>query len=345
MKLAAAALLALAALVRIPDARADGSVTIDLTPDGEQLASDLGLDPAELEQQLRDRIAEYYDTANVDGFLRTFANATSFASRGVGVDYAPLFHTAELGFTANLALAVDGLDPDEDPAAGIAPNLALMGGLSLERWGHRKLTLYGHGMHRGASLSGLTGSITSAGVHGQYHLWFPSEKASSLVFLWSGVHLTAGVEYSRWSFSLERSISRSFEVDGDVASTTVMADATGRFGLEASSITIPIELTTSARLAYFAGVYLGVGVDIQLGSASADATLSASLEGEDPMTGDPVGVGTAAITMNGDSSPAAFAYHILAGVEANVWRLKIFTQATVVPIDGASLALGLRLRL
>lgn len=344
MQYATLAALAVATFTGAAVARADGDVTIDLTPEGDQLAADLGLDPAELEQQLRERLAGYYDTANVEGFLRTFANATSFSSRGVGVDYAPLFHTAEVGFTANLALAVDGLDDGEDPAAGIAPNLALMGGLSLERWGHRQIALYGHGMWRSAELDGLAGSITNVGVHGQYHLWFPSEKASTLLFLWSGVHLTAGVEYSKWSFSLERSLGRDFEV-GDTTTTTVNAEATGTLNLDASSLTIPIELTTSARIAYFAGIYAGVGLDLQVGNAKADASLSATLEGEDPSTGDPVDVGTATITMDGENGPAAFAYHILAGVEANVWRLKIFTQATLVPVDGASLALGLRLRL
>ena len=328
-----------------PTARADGQVTIALTPDGEQLASDLGLDPAELAQRIDDRLTEMYDAANVDGFLRSFANATSFASRGVGVDYAPLFHNAEIGFTANLAAAVDGLDPDEDPAAGIAPNLALMAGLSFERWGHPELALYGHGMHRGASLDGLSGSISNVGVHGQYHLFYPRADASSLLFLWSGIHLTAGVEYSRWSFSLGRSLSRDFEIAGDTASTSMTADATGTFDLSASSLTIPIELTTSARIAYFAGIYAGVGVDFQTGKAKANATLNGTLTGTDPTNGSPVDVGTANVTMNGESGPASVAYHILLGAEANVWRLKAFVQATLIPIDGASVALGLRVRL
>ena len=51
------------------------------------------------------------------------------------------------------------------------------------------------------------------------------------------------------------------------------------------------------------------------------------------------------MTMNGESGPASVAYHILLGAEANVWRLKAFVQATLIPIDGASVAVGLRVRL
>ncbi len=326
-------------------AAADGTVTIALTPDGEQLATDLGLDTAEFARRIEARLAEIYDTANVDGFLRSFANATSFASRGTGVDYAPLFHDAELGFTANLAAAVEGLEEGEDPAAGIAPNLSLMAGLNLSRWGHDELSFFVNGMHRGASLDVLSGSITNVGVHAQYHLFYPREGASSLLVLWSGLHLTAGVEYSRWSFSLDKTLERDVEVDGATSSTTITASATGDFTLDATSLTVPIELTTSARIAYFAGIYAGVGVDLQLGKAKAAATLAGDMVGTDPVTGGDIGVGTAQVTLSGEQGPSAVAYHVLLGAEANVWRLKVFAQATLVPFDGASVGLGLRVRL
>jgi len=39
------------------------------------------------------------------------------------------------------------------------------------------------------------------------------------------------------------------------------------------------------------------------------------------------------------------AYHLLAGIELNVWRLKTFVHATVVPVDGASVAFGVRMKI
>ncbi len=343
--LAATATLLTALTALAADARADGSVTIQLTPDGQQLASDLGLSVAAFQRQLEDRLAAIYDTANVDGFIRSFANATSFASRGTGVDYAPLFRDLEVGVTVNLAAAVDNLSTTADPVGGVAPNLALMAGLNLAHWHHPELAVYVHGMHRGASLDALSGSISNAGGHVQYNLFYPRADASSLLLLWSGLHLTAGVEYSRWSFSLDHPLEQSFAVAGASASTTLTTSATGALDLDASSLTFPIEVTTSARVAYFAGVYAGFGLDVQSGTAKAAATLSGTMTGTDPANGGIVDVGTAAISMSGESGPTAVAYHVLAGLEANVWRLKVFVQGTFVPVDGASVALGLRVRL
>jgi hypothetical protein len=36
---------------------------------------------------------------------------------------------------------------------------------------------------------------------------------------------------------------------------------------------------------------------------------------------------------------------VLAGLELNLWKLKAFLQGTFVPVDGASLAFGVRMKL
>ena len=102
-----AAALALAAVAVAPGAaRAGGDVTIALSADGQQLASSLGLMPAELEMQLEDRIGTLYDLFRVDELLRAFADATSFSNRGIGVDYACDPAVMSLGASANLSVAL-----------------------------------------------------------------------------------------------------------------------------------------------------------------------------------------------------------------------------------------------
>ena len=342
LALALAAALAVVAALAAP-ARAD--VDITLSPDGEALATELGLDPATLETRLQAKIDDLYDAANVAGFLRAFANATSFASRGTGVDYAPVFDGAEVGITANLAAAVDGLEEGQDPAAGLAPNLSLVGGLNLGRWGHPELTLYGNGFYRGASFDQLEGSITNAGVHAQYHLW-PASDTSPLVFQWSGLHLTGGVEWSRWSFSAGDSLTRDFTLAGDNGvSTDVTAAGVGRFDLNATSTVVPLEATTSVRILYFASAYVGGGVDFQVGSADADIAVSGQMTGVRPSDGAAVDIGSATVTARGDGRPSRVAYHLLLGAEANLWRIKLVVQGSFVPFDGATVGLGLRVRL
>jgi len=328
---ALAAALAVVAVLAAP-ARAD--VDITLSPDGEALATELGLDPATLETRLQAKIDDLYDAANVAGFLRAFANATSFASRGTGVDYAPVFDGAEVGITANLAAAVDGLEEGQDPAAGLAPNLSLVGGLNLGRWGHPE-----------ASFDQLEGSITNAGVHAQYHLW-PASDTSPLVFQWSGLHLTGGVEWSRWRFAAGDTLTRDFTLAGDNGvSTDVTAVGAGRFELNATSTVVPLEATTSVRILYFASAYVGGGVDFQVGSADADIAISGQMAGVRPSDGATVDIGTASVTARGDGRPSRVAYHVLVGAEANLWRIKLVVQGSFVPFDGATVGLGLRVRL
>ncbi|MEZ4401074.1 MAG: hypothetical protein R3B06_13705 [Kofleriaceae bacterium] len=339
--------LALAAvLASTAVAHAGGDVTITLTPDGQQFAADVGLDPAELATRIETRLGELYDTANVDGFLRAFANATSFASRGTGADYAPVFRGAELGATVNIAAAVEGLDPAEDPAAGLAVNLSLVGGLSLARWGHPEITLYGNGFYRKASFAQLDGAITNAGVHGQYHLWYPAADSSALIVQWSGVHVTAGLELSRWAFGAGDRITRDFTVAASSGADVAMTAAgAGRFDLTATSVAVPVEVTTSLRILYFASAYVGGGLTFQGGSADTQISLGGDLTGVRPTDNTTVGIGTATITADGTGAPSKVAYHLLAGVEANLWRAKLVLQTTFVPISGASVGIGLRFRL
>ena len=155
-----------AAALAVPGvAAAQGTVTITLTQDGQDLANALGISVTQLQQDTEDAIAEAYDVNRVDDFLRAFADATSFSNRGIGVDYAANADGLMLGVSGNVAVAVGDLGQDEagadHPVAGVAPNLALMGGLNFSRWDLPQLTIYGNAFYRSGSLDKLTGSITS----------------------------------------------------------------------------------------------------------------------------------------------------------------------------------------
>ena len=154
-----------------------------------------------------------------------------------------------------------------------------------------------------------------------------------------GLHLTGGVEWSRWRFSAGDSLTRDFSVTGDNGvATDVTAAGVGRFELNATSTVVPLEATTSVRILYLASLYVGGGVDFQVGSADADIAVSGQMTGVRPS-------GTATVTARGDGRPSRVAYHLLLGAEANLWRVKLVVQGSFVPFDGATVGLGLRVRL
>lgn len=202
--------------------------------------------------------------APVDGFLQTFSNATSFSNRGVGVDYASNSDRAIVGIAANVAVATD-LE-GAVPKAGAALNVTLMGGLNLRRWGYPQITTYANAFWRRADSDNLRGSIASAGAHVQYKLFHKTTGWKRLVVQWGGVDLTTGLEFARWSFTLHDRLAESFEIGGTTASETIDASLGGRFRLGSKTLTIPFEVTTNVRVLYVASLYVGLGLDAQVGS-------------------------------------------------------------------------------
>lgn len=327
-------------------ARADSDVTVTLTPDGEAFAGQNGDTPAELEAKLETKIAEIYNAARVDEYLRAFSNATSFSNRGIGVDYASNGSSLTFGIAGNVALSATDLDFNQDqneyPVAGVAPNLTLMAGLNFGRWKLPQLTVFANGFYRKASVAQLDGSITNLGAHAQYKLFGSTQGKKSLVLKWGGLDLTGGVEWTRWSLGIGDQLTSTFDVAGDANQPiTATADSTGRFDLTSSAFVIPFEATTSLRFLYVLSVFGGVGFDIQTGSSTADASLDSELT--IPANGGGTTVlGNASVTADGEAGPSAGRLRFLGGLQLNVWKAKLFVQGNLIPTDTASVAFGLR---
>lgn len=325
-------------------AAADSAATteLELNQSGADLAADLGFDVPGFERTVAEKVQAALGISAVGGFLRSFSNATSFSNRGLGVDYASNSERAIIGIGANLSLAAD-LD-GELPSAGVAANAALMAGLNLRRWGHPELTVYASAFHRSASGEHLRGRITSAAAHVQYKLFSPTRGWKRLVVQWGGLDVTTGLEVAHWSYGLRGGLSTSFELANQAGTmaTTIEAATAGSLGLSATTVTLPLEVTTSLRLLYLASLYVGVGLDLQAGASSLDLGVSGALTGTRPDTGAAETIGALTVTGTGSKGPSVAGYHALLGLQANLWRLKVFTQATIDPVDKLSLAFGVR---
>ncbi|MEZ4366114.1 MAG: hypothetical protein R2939_07475 [Kofleriaceae bacterium] len=341
--------LSAGALLVAAPALADTNISIVLTPEGQQLASDLGKSSAELEGDLERELGEALQLARVDDFIRAFGDATSFSNRGVGVDYASNSKSLIFGVAGNLAVAAEDLDFDADqgeyPVAGIAPNLTVMAGLNFSKWNLPKLTVFGNGFYRKADLGQLDGSITNVGLHAQVRLIDETTGKSASVVKWGGIDVTGGVEWTRWTFGLERPLESSFPLTGSGGSTEVSTAATGRFDLSSQALVFPLEATTSLRFFHLLSVFGGAGIDVQSGTTKADASLNGDLTATDTGGGGDIDVGTASVTANGEGGPSKGRLRFLAGVQFNLSKLRIFLQANAIPLDTASVAFGLRVAL
>ena len=324
-------------------ARADSSAdtTIVLNQAGQDLAADLGIDVPALEQKISDGVEAALGVSAVGDFLKSFSNATSFSNRGVGVDYASNSERAIIGIAGNVSLATD-LDGDL-PAIGAALNLTLMAGLNLRRWNHPELTVYANTFYRGAESDNLHGSIVSVGGHLQYKMFTPTQGWKNLLVQWGGIDFTSGLELAHWGFGLRGDISTDFDVTNDAGdmTTTITAATGGRIDLSSTTVTVPVEVTTNARLLYILSAYTGFGLDFQAGSSKLDLGVSGSLTGTRPGMTTPETIGSIEISGEGSHGPSLAGWHALLGLQANIWRAKLFLQTTF-SLDTFSLALGTR---
>lgn len=338
------ALIVLALLV--PSlAHAQATVDVTLSADGRAAATQLGYSETGFADAIKSKVNDAYQTNNVQQFLRSFTDATGFSQRGLGVDYVSVPNSYIIGIAANAAVASDKIvNADDRPTAGgAAVNFGAMigmnlGSLDLPRW-----TIYANGFYQSASTDRLSGTLLSVGAHAQVKLLEAEEGGgSATVVRWIGLDVTSGIEYTRWSLGAnDNGIKNDFTVGaaaGGSGSETLSLLAKGAFDLETNAVTIPVEVTTGLRIALLASVFIGAGVDFTVGKSTVDANLQGEVTASDGRS-----LGTVKIAATGNNTASPAAGRVLAGVQLNLWKLKIFVQANVSQTPAASVTAGLRL--
>ena len=316
---------------------------MQLSQQGQALATSIGESSDQLAADIKAKVEAIYQTNNVSGFLRDFVDATSFSNRGLGVDYASASDDFMIGVAGNVAVSSpDAFSNDTHPTGGAAVNFAGMIGGNLKGLGLPRWSLYANGFYESESTDKLSGDLTSAGLHVQYRLVKPEldKGAGAAALRWIGIDLTSGVEYTRWTLGVNDTLSDNYTVGSGTQQQTLTMASTGQLDLTSNVITVPVEATTGIRLVEVLSLYVGGGVDFTAGTSKIDANLSGAVT-------DSAGanVGTVKITASGSNTGSPAAARALAGVQLNLWRLKIFAQGNVSQNSVASVSFGVRLLL
>lgn len=321
-------------------AAAQSNVTVELTPAGRLIAASQGSSPEQLAAEIKGEIDEAYRTNDVPGYLRAFTDATGFSQRGLAVDYVSVPSSVIIGLGANVAVSSKDLLEENRPTAGIAANFGLMLGANLAELGLPRWTVYANGFYHTASTDQLTGHLTSGGVHLQLKLIEPADdKGGSRAFRWTGLDVTSGFEYTRWTLEARDSLTNSFPTGSGATAVDMTMTSTGRFELGSNAVTIPVEASTGFRVLGILSLYFGGGIDFTAGKS----TLDAALTGDIRTTSGDVEVGSAQVTASGDNTGSPAAARALLGLQVNLWKLKVFVQGNVSQTPAASVSAGLRL--
>ena len=320
-------------------ARADSSVTVTLNDEGMQAATRLNVSIPELAQRAHDKIQELYKLARLDELLNAFADTGSFSQRTVGVDYDVdprdiLVGLAVVGVHADVAIGTEN-----SFLGGSIVNINLMTGINLGRWQHPRWTVFANGFYEATTIRGLTGHLLTLGSHVQYRALTGIRRGA---FRWTGVALTTGLEYSKWTIGevtgtpIESHFTAEGNQGGVVERYTIHMFSNGTLDITSTTLTIPVEVTTGVRTGVL-GLYTGVGVDLTLGSSEIVAQLDSTLT----YTGDRIPIGTAVIVGSGENGPTALTAHGLLGLAIHTRRVRVFMQGAVAPGE-TQVSLGTR---
>jgi hypothetical protein len=335
----AALLIALVPVTASADS-ASSSVTVSLNQAGQDLAAQYGQSIDQLIAQAQQGIEDIYQTQHLGELLRAFANTAAFSARGLGADYQADPSTWMIGVAATGALASDvSLGSSHHVVYGAVVNVGAVAGTSLARWGAPRWWLYASGSYEQTTIKALTGSLTSGGLHAQVKAIRGNDAGS---VRWTGVDVTTGFELARWDVgeAQNQPIDINFKLHGTDPSDVKVIDlkSTGTLSLIARTYTVPVEVTTGARLWSLLAIYGGGGIDVTTGKSEVTATLSGPMT----MNADHLPIGTAVISASGTSHPDTVSVHALAGLELHARHFRMFLQGAIAPADYA-LTFGMRL--
>ena len=329
-------------LSRPPPAHADVAIDVTLGEGAQDLADDLGIDVDELRARARDAIAAGLNLVDVRAYLQSFGDGTSFAARGTGVDYASNSELFTFGVAAGVGVDLEGVANDNDFSAGVGGTFTIMGGLNLARWHHRELSVFGNFFHSSTDDGVLRGGLLSLGAHVQYKLFQPTKGLKRLLAQWGGIDFTGGLELSRWHLSVGDEVGTAFDIEGDNGrGATLDARVDGHFGLSTTTVVLPVEVTTNVRLLYLLGLYVGAGLDLQVGRSSVDVGLGGDVT--TTLDGDTRTIASIQVNANEGRRPSIVQAHALLGLQLNLWKLKFFVQTTMMPVSTVGFSTGLRL--
>ncbi|HLE11438.1 MAG: hypothetical protein A2504_17470 [Bdellovibrionales bacterium RIFOXYD12_FULL_39_22] len=286
---------------------------------------------------LEDRINGSFSAPdiNIDEYLEGFANTCPMATKGSGADYAS--DLSLFGVSVNMIGAavemengsfmdlVGGDFEGEFRGAGInmfiftvGMNLRL---LPFEKLGPLNLNRAKLYLQAGKS-NKLTGddmdfSAQLFSVMFQYKLIDPASVAAGL-FKWGGIDFTTGISSQTQNAMLNlKTPSDPITSGGAVVNMTSEIEA----GIKVETTSIPFELSTYGRLFYILRPFVGVGGDLNFGSAKGIAGGSYTVNVTEPV----VSSVTASVDLLGqEKNVDTFNMRWFAGVQLNIFILKIY---------------------
>lgn len=306
----------------------DFTITFD-TPTGSAAQQTLtSLVNSELNSDLPD--------VSIAGFSEGVAASTYSAFASQATDYADepdLFMVKLTG-----GAAVQGGDLQDTDELQNADGFGAAGGLTLGLNGDvlpfkklwfieaKKLDLFlsffSYGLDETNDDTRIEGDISSFGLMGRYHWIDGVDIVPGKMVRWEGVHIHTGLQYAKMGIDVTTSFDdQTVKQSGSTVAT--FSSTTATVGIESTTWTIPIEISTAIRLAYAFSFYGGAGFDLVSSNADIDLTAGGRFTGAGVFAGE-----NGAITTSTDDSGSGDVtnFRAFAGAQINVPLFRVYVH-------------------
>lgn len=314
-------------------------ITVEIDRDKAEAA---GMDPSELEAEFEAMIEEELRLGDQSAYLDQMARAALLSSKGMGVDYATNPQKFVLGGSVGTAVNASGArfgkGDNTLPTGGFAFQASGMAGINLGAFAEddsfaRRFLIYGNGMMLQTNGEPFAGDLLNYGGHIQFKILKTRDET---VAEWGGLDLTAGYEYSAYTLRATKGLP--------LTSNGTTWDATGTYTIQSTTWSVPVELSTNIRIAFWT-LFGGVAYDAyQNGTASStiglDGDLNTQVQGQSTRLGRAGVEYGAASTLPEFGLPRAFV-----GTQFNIFPVKIYGHVNMALDEGFGGHAGVRVAL
>lgn len=272
-------------LTTLPMAASAITITVDnlvCSNSGAYTTANCNALKAEVEKDLQADLPD----VSIDKYGTGVANATGFAMKGQGSDYAENFKY--FVFKPSFGVAMDGDIDKPENASGVGLGGALTVGLNLDLLPVDKIgpvemkdldlfvSFMSYDVDETSDDTTFAGDLSSFGVYARYRFMEGKDILPGYMLEWGGIHLHTGFQRNKMGIKLTQSFKDQTVTSGAVSGSFNNASAV--FDLDSTVTSIPVEVSTYIRALYVFTLYTGAGFDYNIGSADASLTASGKVQ-------------------------------------------------------------------
>lgn len=302
------------------------------------------------------RLNQDLPSGDRDRLMEGMANSQAASGKGLATDYISHFDTFAVGVGVGLAADLREDKDTESDLSGIGVSAGLNFGINIGAitdneilWmDPKKLTLmvnfFKYNIDQKFDDSSVEADTLSFGFMGTYK-W--KDGNGSRMFGWDGVRLHAGYQYSKNSYGFSSTFNETIDenIGGPAGDLQGNILANPSAGIDVTSHSIPLEISSGINFLYILSFYGGVGTDINFGSAEGRGNLNAE---DSTLTCTGACGGNVIVRVSGDldnnGSVKPLFLRGFAGFQVNLPYARVYVHANkIFGTEVYSVATGLRL--